>query len=252
MKLIPRLLWKSLSRRQREQLLFLLPDHDRQACTKIITGSRLYQGSFDCYRCIFVHIPKCAGTSVSRGLFGQDTVGHIPIYWHQMHNPVRFEEYFKFGFVRNPWDRLVSAYLYLQRGGASKRDREWSRFVQGFASFDDFVCRWLSPENVERGLLFLPQHRFLSDRFGMPCLDYLGRFENLAEDFVRVAACLSLRVRLPLSNRTPDRRPYSDYYTAESRQRVAQVYARDIEWFGYRFDGGWEPTALIPARQEGL
>jgi len=252
LKLVPRLLWNSLSRRQREQLLFPLPDHDRQAFTKIIAGSRLYPASFDCYRCIFVRIPQCGGSSVAQGLFGLDTQGQIPAYWYQLNSPERFEEYFKFAFVRNPWDRLVSVYRYLHDSRGDGRYPEWAAFVQGFGSFEAFVSRWLWPENVERCVLFLPQHRFLLDRFGMPCLDYLGRFETLAEDFVRVAACLSVRARLPQSNRAPERREYADYYDAESRERVAEVYARDIEWFGYRFDGGWTPTDLIPARQEGV
>ena len=251
MRLIPRLLWKSLSRAQRDQLLHLAPAQDRQALVKILTGSPLYRDCFDRHRCIFVHIPKCAGTSVNQGLFGVKTVGHIPAYWHQLHRPERFQAYFKFAFVRNPWDRLVSAYLYLQRGGALRRDQDWSRFVQGFDSFDAFVRRWLDPENVQRSLLFLPQHRYVCDRFGMPSLDYLGRFETLEADFARVAAALSLPARLPEANQTPERRPYAEYYGNESRERVAEAYARDIEWFGYRFDGGWDATSLLPEREAG-
>lgn len=246
MSLLTRLLWKSIPRPQREQLLNLVPDQDRQAVVKAIIGSSLYRTCFDDRRCIFVHIPKCAGSSLAQGLLGQRNIGHIPIYWHQLASPERFDSYFKFAFVRNPWDRLVSAYLYLQRGGAARRDRDWSRMVQRFAGFEQFVEQWLSPENARRSLLFLPQHEFIRDRFGLPGVDFIGRFENLAKDFASVAACLAVPARLPEINRSADRSPYQDYYSEASRERVAEVYAGDIQWFGYRFDGGWSATPWLP------
>jgi hypothetical protein len=250
LNLIPRLLWKSLGSRQRDQLLFLLPEQDRQAFSALVTGRRLYPASFQGYRCIFVRIPQCGGASVARALFGRDPLRHVPAYWYQVHSPERFDEYFKFAFVRNPWDRLVAVYRYLQSPGTEGRYPEWSRFVQRFASFEEFVSRWINSENVLRGALFVPQHLFLRDRFGMPCLDYIGRFETLADDFVRVSACLSLRARLPQIGRGET--PYAACYSAETRERVAQVYARDVELFGYRFDGGWAHTPLLPDRREGL
>ena len=246
MKFLSRLLWKSVPRRERDQLLYLVPDQDRQAFVKALTGRSLYRACFDRQRCIFVHIPKCAGSSLAEGLLGQRNIGHIPLYWHQLADPERFDDYFKFAFVRNPWDRLVSAYLYLQRGGAPRRDRGWSRLVQRFPDFDAFVQHWLSPENARRSLLFLPQHEFVCDRFGLPGVDFIGRFENLAEDFASVAACLAMPARLPEVNRSPERQPYQEYYTQASRELVAQVYARDLQWFGYRFEGGWTPTPWLP------
>ena len=61
-----------------------------------------------------------------------------------------------------------------------------------------------------------------------------------------VAACLALPARLPEVNRSPERRPYQDYYSQASRELVALVYARDLQWFGYRFEGGWAPTPWLP------
>lgn len=232
-----RLLWSLLSRSERDLLSELLPAADGQAVRRLLRGKALYEPCFDRHRCIFVHIPKSAGSSVAQGLFGQRTVGHFPIRWHQTADPVRFADYFKFGFVRNPWDRLLSAYLYLQRGGAAKRDQGWSDFVRRFDSFDDFVRQWLNEENAQRSVLFLPQYRFVCDRFGMPCLDLIGRYENLQRDYQQIAARLGVTAQLPSINRSPDRQAYTEHYSARSRELVARVYARDIELFGYRFDG---------------
>lgn len=66
--------------------------------------------------CIFVHIPKAAGTSVAHGLFGRG-VGHKSIYEYRKIFGADFQEYFKFAVVRNPFSRVVSAYESLRRGG---------------------------------------------------------------------------------------------------------------------------------------
>ena len=58
---------------------------------------------------------------------------------------------------------------------------------------------------------------------------------------------MALPARLPEVNRSPERRPYQDYYSQASRELVAQVYARDLQWFGYRFGGEWVPTPWLPA-----
>ena len=77
---------------------------------------------FDQHRCIFVHVPKCAGVSISRSLFGSLVGTHIAMKSFQLiYTEEEFARYFKFAFVRNPWDRLVSAYRFLKRGGMTAR-----------------------------------------------------------------------------------------------------------------------------------
>ena len=68
-------------------------------------------------RCIFFHIPKTAGLSLSAALFGNRGLGHIDVRTARiLFGERRFSSFFKFCFVRNPWDRLVSAYHYLHAG----------------------------------------------------------------------------------------------------------------------------------------
>ena len=86
---------------------------------------------YDDYRCIFVHIPKAAGMSICRSLFGNLAGGHATLSDYQIIFPrLEFESYFKFTFVRNPWDRVFSAYNFLKKGGATEFDRQWAPHVR--------------------------------------------------------------------------------------------------------------------------
>jgi hypothetical protein len=125
---------------------------------------------FDVHRCIFVHITKCAGISVSRSLFGNLGGAHLRIPHYQLiFSAHEFSCYFKFTFVRNPWARLVSAFLFLKGGGANSADRAWAQQnLSRFADFDTFVRRWIAPHNVLSWKHFVPQHRFLCEPRGRP------------------------------------------------------------------------------------
>lgn len=191
---------------------------------------------FDQLRCLFVHIPKTAGISLSRALFGE-IVGHHPIAVYRLiYPPETFSSYFKFGFVRNPWDRLVSTYFYLQEPG---RDPLLSTFAQQtlsrFTDFDQFVRQWM-PRNASRSRIhhFHPQSDWivLRDRLA---LDFLGRMERIEEDYQTVARRLGITATLTHSNSSQRDRDYRAYYTEASRRVVAEVYAEDIQRFGYTF-----------------
>jgi hypothetical protein len=202
--------------------------------------------AFDYYRCIFVHIPKTAGISVSQALFGNYSGGHRDIRWYQGHyRPATFRRYFKFSFVRNPWDRLYSAYRFLQQGGFHEADATWFRENIGrFASFSEFVAGWLSEENVRYGSIhFRPQVDFLRDREGRLGVDFLGRYESLARDFEVIKREIGSNATLPHLNATPSRDHHLDQYTRETAAVVERVYQADIEAFGYTFHDIWRDPA---------
>jgi hypothetical protein len=193
---------------------------------------------FDELRCIFVHIPKCAGKSVGEALFGGFT-GHFYLRQYEMlFSREEFDRYFKFTFVRNPWDRTVSAFEFLKQGGLNQADREWAeRHLARIDDFEQFCREWLTPENANDALFFTPQHRFLrlGSGFG-PAVDFVGRVENLAEDFTHVAKRLGIDTSVPHLNRSSRRSDFRSYYSPETRRIVESVYAEDIELFGYTFD----------------
>ena len=87
-------------------------------------------------RCIFFHIPKTAGVAVCDGLFGNRGPGHMDVEIAKVvFGKWRFQSFFKFCFVRNPWDRLVSAFHYLRHG---RPDSPIVNVVKASLSFTDF------------------------------------------------------------------------------------------------------------------
>jgi hypothetical protein len=76
-----------------------------------LRGRGAYAGYPNRHRCIFIHIPKTAGASIALSLFNEPP-RHVHYRDFEIANPDKFRRYFKFAFVRNPWDRLVSSYFY--------------------------------------------------------------------------------------------------------------------------------------------
>ena len=236
MNILTNILWRLMPATERRMLLSLAPQYQQRHIERVLKGRAIYQPCFDQHQALFIHVPKSAGRSIVRGLFDVKSVEHAPADWYQRLDREKFERYFKFTFVRNPWDRAVSAYSYLKNGGsaASEDDLHWSRFVNQFDSFDDFVCQWMTAENIMRNALFTPQTLFLQDEFGTLAMDFIGRFENLAEDFARVAERLNVNASLPHINQSRQT-PYEDFYSDRSRQIIADLYAGDISAFNYSF-----------------
>jgi hypothetical protein len=201
-------------------------------------GNYYSLNAFDYYRCIFVHVPKTGGISVSKSLFGNYSGGHYEIEWYRRHYQKRtFSRYFKFSFVRNPWDRLYSAFNFLGSGGFHSGDQQWfEENLAKYTCFDDFVLAWLSTETVRSGHIhFRPQHRFLCSISGELLVDFVGRFESLEQDYEFVRQRIGGGADLKHLNSSRQNTDYARHYSREAAERVARVYSRDIELFGYSF-----------------
>ena len=197
---------------------------------------------FDERRCIFVHIPKSAGVAVARALFEGLGGGHAHVGLYEIvFSRQEFDSYFKFTFVRNPWDRLLSAFLSLKHGGMDEHDRRWAS-SHGHLDFEAFVTQWLNETSALSQIHFVPQYRFICAPYTRRlAVDFVGRFEQLDTDFDYVRSRLGLgdSPRLTLENVGPtDRRcsNFRDYYTPRMREIVGRVYRRDIDLLGYAFD----------------
>jgi chondroitin 4-sulfotransferase 11 len=206
-------------------------------------------------RCIFVHIPKTAGTSVEQalGMFGdwrqedlQMMFGYTgrrmpngeelssPFLQHLTARelskilPTEIWSYFRFAIVRNPWDRMVSVY--------SNKDPHLCNLarMQGIefdgTSFDDFVAKTMELDHAH----LRPQTDFVLGEHGELLLDYVGKWERLAQDFADVCDRLGVQLTLPREN-ISQRSHYRDYYSQSSRDMVAARYQADIEMFDYEF-----------------
>ncbi len=139
--------------------------------------------------------------------------------------PDAYAALFKFAFVRNPWDRLVSRYAHLLRS----KDRHRHGFISSLEKFEDFL-QW----EIQRGSA--NQYVYVTDALEKPIVDFVGHYETLAEDFAKVCARLKIQAQLPHAN-VSEHRDYRTYYTPETRAFVAKQFRRDIEMFGYDFDG---------------
>lgn len=201
------------------------------------TDSSSYK-PFDDKKAIFVHIPKCAGISVNKALFGNLAGGHTTLEQYlNIYEPKNVLSYFKFTIVRNPWDRVVSAYHFLKQGGLNNNDREfYKNELVNFDSFDDFVKNWLVyPENLKKYHHFQTQSHYILDKYNKVKLDFIGYLENIDKDFEYICNKMNIEVTLPNSNKS-NRNNYQDYYSDETRAIVAEVYKQDIELLGYDFD----------------
>jgi len=191
-------------------------------------------------RCIFVQIPKVAGVSISNSLFGYHTGGHVTIPEYQLvFNRKEFDSFFKFTFVRNPWDRLLSAFLYLKNGGRNKGDYQWAeKYLLAYNSFNDFVMEWVNERNITKGIHFKPQYRFLTTPNNLkPEVDFIGFFENIVDDYQYIRNVLRFGEELKYENKTKGKtNDYRLYYNDKTIEIVSKVYRDDIELFGYDFE----------------
>lgn len=192
--------------------------------------------AFDRHACLFIHITKSAGTSVAISLFGELPYHYTAIQYRVIYGRRTFNRYFKFAFVRNPWDRLYSAYTYLKNGGWNDQDRKWyNTNISHIPDFNSFVINWLSPERLYSHVHLWPQSHFICDRKGRPLLNHLGYFETLPGDFAFIAKRLGIESRLGHINASK-RVDYRDVYTTEALNKVYELYRRDVENFGYGFN----------------
>jgi hypothetical protein len=152
--------------------------------------------------------------------------------------PEVFDRYFKFAFVRNPWDLMVSMYHFVLREPDAARHDE----VKALGSFDAFV-EWVvsTPNPFPKGVTRL-QSEMIADADGNLLVDFVGAYENLAEDFGEVARILGIRAGLPHVNQSVHRH-YRTYYNDTTRAIVAEHFRPDIERFGYSFEGS--PRGLM-------
>lgn len=192
---------------------------------------------FDDLDCIFIHIPKTGGVSLALSLFGNLGGGHRTYFsYYPIFSPAEYNRYFKFALVRNPWDRLVSAYFFLKEGGLLETDRKWFKEnLSSFDSFEEFVQCWVNRKNIYSYFHFIPQHYYVSHR-GRLMIDKVYKLEQISSALKDLNSKLGLDISLPHENKTSNRKPdYRLYYNNETKNIISDVYHRDIQLFGYSF-----------------
>ena len=151
----------------------------------------------------------------------------------------KFNSYFKFAFVRNPWARMASWYEFMCKQ-VHKTESQKYDFVEthydtykniSLMGFNRFI-KFLYEKNKS---YYLGYSRYYEDENGNNLLDFIGKVENLQEDFDIVCDKIGIpKQQLPHKNKTKHKH-YTEYYDEETKQIVAEKYAKDIEYFGYKF-----------------
>lgn len=152
--------------------------------------------------------------------------GHLSV---QQVRPVLGEQifgsFFKFAFVRNPFDRFISYCAFMSRNNG--------QFEANPRAFMRFIIRDRPPL---QHILFRPQFEMLCDTDGRVAMDRIGHVETMQADYDSICA----RIGIPSAElgqvNASSHRHYAGYYDDELRDLVASMYARDLEVFGYRFE----------------
>jgi hypothetical protein len=231
-----RLLWKTLPQKSRHGLLQGASFFDQRYFSDVL-NQKPFPAVYHEKRCIQIHIPKCAGSSLARSVFGNNKGGHhASALWYKANFPDEFMNYYMFSMVRNPWDRLVSAWNYVQQDDIPANNKRWGNLMREFGDFNTFVKEWLTEENSYRFHHFTSQSAYLCDDMGVISLDYVGRVETIEADFKKICTDMNIKNELKSLNvrRAND---YREYYTDETAEIVKSVYRQDVKLLGYTFDG---------------
>lgn len=227
-----RYLWKLVPKQARESLLGRFSVVDRGAIDKILADNIELPEDYARRNCLFIHVPKCAGSSVKKAIFPGRTHGHMPAWFYERHFPQFFEGAFKFCFVRNPLERAHSAYRYLRSNKSIERDFPAHQMVMRYESFDTFAQKWLCEETAHKQMHFAPQWLFLCDSLGQLRMDFIGRQESMAADFAHICSKLGVQASLDQVNVSPGEARQPEFAT-RTIERIMRVYERDYELLGY-------------------
>lgn len=178
---------------------------------------------------LFIHCEKCGGETIEHVIFGKADVGFNKKrpwegspqkHWNYKQyltsiGAEKCSKYFKFSFVRNPWSRVISRISY--RNKVLNRNLKISK---------DIIIKEHFMNTPYINMLF---HNNTN------CMDFIGKFEKFQSDFNQLCQKIGIpRQELPHKNKTKHKH-YTEYYDDETREIVAEKYAKDIEYFGYEF-----------------
>jgi hypothetical protein len=204
---------------------------------------------------IFVHIPKTGGTSLALALEGRAMkddilIGDTPkakqrkgrlkaltpagrLWKHatltDIEGVVDPEDFFVVTLVRNPWDRVVSYYHWLQ-------DQTFSHPAVGLAQTLEFSA-FLNHPVVTRSLFANPYASYVTDARGIERCQLFVRLEHLASDLAPLWTHLGFECQIGRENASRRQADFRTYYTDEDARHIQNVCGEDVKRFGYSYDG---------------
>ncbi len=198
---------------------------------------------------IFIHNYKVAGNSVNDVLSKYTLDGRKlnateklakragilpkhypdPFPWHLTASQLRdkmkgsgiFESYYKFGFVRNPWDWQVSLYTFMLKTTSHVQHR----LIKKMNNFDEYIDWRINHD------LHLQREAFYDDDICL--MDFIGKMEKIDRDFGIICRHLGIEEKISHKNRSRADNDFYPYYTKKSIDAIYQAYYQDIITFGY-------------------
>ena len=204
----------------------------------------------DAHRFLFVHVQKTGGSTIDRrlqevltdhrhvdatGIDRHARLGHLLVA------EAALASYWTVGFVRNPWSRMLSWHrMGVRFREAAEAGEAWAldelavnEFMRALVDYDDFETFVMKGPD-EWGRLRTPQVKYLTSRTRRA--DYVGRQETLEADMRGIFARLDLPWEPLVSRNVDAERPdYREVYTDAMRDRVGEIFARDVQVFDYVF-----------------
>lgn len=183
---------------------------------------------------IFIHIPKCAGVSIER-FFGWNGLRHETLRKYSSDLSYNeLEKFFKFTFIRNPWDRMVSWYFHHHGDPYEPKNKQ---------GFDHWVRKGL-PNHWENktvdGEKWSTQDPlsilgFLLNKENIS-LNYVGRLETINEDMEYICEKNNIEYSQPIKKiNSSNRGNYKEYYNSETIKIIEKRFEQDLNLFPYDF-----------------
>ena len=182
---------------------------------------------------IFIHIGKCGGKTIEKVFFSNRPGGTDVACYRDWKDKLgkNISSYTIFSIVRNPWDRVVSAFTR-----NTLPDRKQRSFAE--RGFKDVVFAKEFPLFASKEHPVHTAVDFLKNNNGDIIIDYIGRFEEFEKSFNEINKLLDKTEKIEHINPSYQDRihsRYRDYYDDETKEFVEENFKEDIEYFNYSF-----------------
>lgn len=191
---------------------------------------------------IFIHIPKTAGTSILKHYYNINHNGHFRQCHYRTWDKNKFEKYKKICVVRNPWDRFISAYMYIESN--PMRGEFLTKFKQEvfheINDFEKFSSKFLNSSKFRNKVMkwdhFRPQWDYVTYDNNYN-IDILGKFESINDFEITLRKSLGISDDFEMMSKenAVERSCYKSFYTDDLTSLIYDLYEREIKEFKYEF-----------------